>query len=180
MCVEQWPPCYDHYAKVVHHSVHWTLAQIWKMTASLTYTVHLDNSNNHIPAGSVNPEPHQSGRERDWHLTADRHEGGADSALWRGVMIISIMCDGMKFNPRLTGGGFFLAPSRFSLISAKLMEPSTRNLQHLSGYQFYTLYANKNFVPTIGLPQITSEWRHVQAILMQLRVYKNRSPGLNF
>ena len=38
---------------------------------------------------------------------------------------------------------------------------------------------NKNFVPTIDCPPITSEWRHVRVILMHHRVYMNRSPGPN-
>ena len=71
----------------------------------------------------------------------------------------------------------FLASSRFLLISAKphkcqtmakLIELSTRNLQYLLGHPFYTLCANKiSYIPTIGWPQMTSEWRHVRAILMQ-------------
>ena len=58
-------------------------------------------------------------------------------------------------------------PLPFFLISAKLMELSTRNLRHLSGHQFYTLCAIKNFVPTIGWPQMTSEWRHVLTLSIQ-------------
>ena len=46
------------------------------------------------------------------------------------------------------------------------MKLSTQNLQYLLGHQFYTLCANKNFAPTIGLVQM-SDWRHVRAILMQ-------------
>ena len=56
-----------------------------------------------------------------------------------------------------------------------------RNLQHFSGYQFYTLCAYDNFVLAIGWPQMTSEWRHVRTILMQNKgLYKNRSPGRSF
>ena len=69
------------------------------------------------------------------------------------------------FIPRPTGG--VLAPHPFFLISAKLMELRTQNLQHLLCHQFYIPCANKNFLPTIGWPQMTSGWRHVRAILMQ-------------
>ena len=71
----------------------------------------------------------------------------------------------LLFIPRITARVF--SPSRFFMISAKLSELSTRNLQYLSGHQFYNLCATKNFVSTIGWPQMTSEWRHVRAILMQ-------------
>ena len=56
---------------------------------------------------------------------------------------------------------------------------STRNFQYLSGHQFYTLFANTNFVPSMGWPKITSEWRHVRVILMQSD-YKNHSSGPSF
>ena len=55
------------------------------------------------------------------------------------------------------GGG--VSHPLFFLIYAKPMEISTPNLRYLSSHQFYTLCANKNFVPTIGWPQMTSEWR---------------------
>ena len=55
-------------------------------------------------------------------------------------------------NPRPTEDVFFSPLAHFFLISAKQMEPSTSNLQYLSGHQFYTLCANNNFVPTIGWP----------------------------
>ena len=64
-------------------------------------------------------------------------------------------------------------------MSAKQIKLSTRNFQYLSGYQFYTLCANKNFVPSMGWPKITSEWRHVRVILMQSD-YKNHSTGPSF
>ena len=76
------------------------------------------------------------------------------------------LCEMKRVSPRPTGG-LFLVPYRFFFISAELMELSTRNLPNVSGHQFYTLSVNKNFVPAIGWPQITSEWWHVRAILMQ-------------
>ena len=65
------------------------------------------------------------------------------------------------------GGGYFEPPSRFSAIAAKLMDESSQNFQYLQMHQFYTKCAKKKFIPMIGRPWMTSEWRHVWPILMQ-------------
>ena len=60
------------------------------------------------------------------------------------------------------------------------MELSTRNSQHLSGHQFYTLCANKSFVPIIGWPQMTSEWWHVRTIFVQNKGLKEPLSWMQF
>ena len=71
-------------------------------------------------------------------------------------------------NLRLTMGGYLEPPSRFSPISSKQIDLSAPNFQYLLVHQFYISWLNKNFVPIIGRPEMTSEWRHVRSILMQI------------
>ena len=86
----------------------------------------------------------------------------------RGLLITLQILYFLTHGPGPYWGVFFSPHSRFFfLIFAKLREPTTRNLQYLSAHQLYTICANTNFVPTIGWPQMTPEWCHVQAILMQ-------------
>ena len=70
------------------------------------------------------------------------------------------------------GGGYLENTSRFSLISFKRTEISAPNFQYLLVNQFYTSCLNKNFVPIISRPEMTSEWRHVLSILMQNKVLR--------
>ena len=99
--------------------------------------------------------------------------------MWHALLAENPVSRSLVFNPRPTVG-FLAPPPVFYLISAKLIELSTQTCS-----TFWAIDCTRDVqIKSSYLPKVGCKWRQSDAISgrfwCKIRVYKDRSPGLNF